>query len=159
MGRGRLDTASWAELGTVRGVAPAVASYAKIVTTTAPPNLASMSHGVLDTRAASSSGGKMTPPSSPRRPDPGTAPSPTSVAEAIQPQCFPAKQKAGKFKVELCRNFEKPGGCPFGSSCTYAHGTHELRTKPLLTQHLEGKLDANSFRRHPCFDQVSGGAW
>mmetsp|Transcript_14025 Transcript_14025/g.31939 ORF Transcript_14025/g.31939 Transcript_14025/m.31939 type:complete len:736 (+) Transcript_14025:277-2484(+) len=153
------------------GVAPAVASYATVVTTTAPTHLASMSHGVLDTRTqaiqgrveaafTSSSGVKMTPPSSPapRRPDPGTAPSPTGVAEAIQPQCFPAKQKEGKFKVELCRNFGKPGGCPYGSSCTYAHGTQELRTKPLLTQHLEGKLDANSFRRHPCFDQVSGGA-
>ncbi|EJK53191.1 hypothetical protein THAOC_27427 [Thalassiosira oceanica] len=156
------------------GVAPAVASYATVATTTAPTHLASMSHGVLDTRAqatqgrveaaiTSSSGGKMTPPSSPapRRPDPGTAPSPTSVAEvaeAIQPTCFPAKPKEGKFKTELCRNFEKPGGCPYGSSCTYAHGAQELRTKPLLTQHLEGKLDLNSYRRHPCFDQVSGGA-
>ncbi|EJK57746.1 hypothetical protein THAOC_22179 [Thalassiosira oceanica] len=153
------------------GVAPAVASYATVVTTTAPTHLASMSHGVLDTRTqaiqgrveaavTSSSGVKMTPPSSPapRRPDPGTAPSPTGVAEAIQPTCFPATPKEGKFKTELCRNFEKPGGCPYGSSCTYAHGAQELRTKPLLTQHLEGKLDANSFRRHPCFDQVSGGA-
>ena len=94
--------------------APADASYAKVATT-APTHLASTSHGILDAHAqAVNSGDEATPPSSPIRPDPRTAPSPTSVAEAlIQPQCFPAKQKVGKFKIELCRNFDKPGGCPF----------------------------------------------
>ena len=149
--------------------APAVASYA-MVATTAPTHLASTSHGILDARAQvvqggaeaviAPSGDEATPPSSPIRPDPRTAPSPTSVAEAlIQPQCFPAKQKVGKFKIELCRNFDKPGGCPFGNSCNYAHGELELRKKPLLTLHCEGNLDANWHRRYPCFDQVSGGAW
>ena len=156
-------------LPSVDDYAPAAVSYATVATT-APSHLPPTSHGVLDTRAqavrgpveaaaAPSAGDNTSPPSSPRGLDRRTAPSPTSVAETIQPHCFPASQKPGKYKIEMCRNLDKPGGCPFGKRCTYAHGPHELRTKPLLTQHREGKLDANSYRRYPCFDQVSGGAW
>ena len=148
---------------------PAIASYARAARepVIAPAYPTSASH-INDNRTQDIPGrarvtsvfsdGETTPLPSPRRR--GAAASPISVAEAFQHQrCFPAKTKEGKFKIELCRNFGKPGGCPFGNSCTYAHGAHELRTKPLLAQHLEGRLDANSYRRYPCFDQVSGGAW
>ena len=78
------------------------------------PFLPSTSHDVFDTRAqvaqgpvealvASSAGDNTTPSSSPRGLDRGTAFSPTSVAEAILPKCFPASQKPGNFKIELCR--------------------------------------------------------
>ena len=135
-------------LPSVDDYAPAAVSYA-MVSTTPTTYLPSTSLSVLDTRALVA----------PRRHDRGTASSPTSVAEVIQPQCFPAKQKPGKYKIELCRNYDKPGGCPFGSSCTYAHGRHELRAKPLLFRDREGNLNANWFRGFPCADQVSGGAW
>ena len=157
-------------LPSVDDYAPAAVSYATVATTAPTRHLPSTSHDVFDTRAqdvrgpveaaaAPSAGDNTTPRSSPRGLDRRTASSPTSVAETIQPHCFPASQKPGKYKIEMCRNLDKPGGCPFGKRCTYAHGPHELRTKPLLTQHREGKLDANSYRRYPCFDQVSGGAW
>lgn len=32
-----------------------------------------------------------------------------------------------KFKTELCANFSKDGFCKFGDTCTFAHGSHELR--------------------------------
>jgi len=89
---------------------------------------------------------------------PSSVPLLPPLLSAQAPPFRPSPRHA-KFQIELCRNFGKPEGCPYGSSCTYAHGAQELRTKPLLTQHLEGKLDVNSYRRHPCFDQVSGGAW
>ena len=156
-------------LPSVDDYAPAAVSYATVATT-APSHLPPTSHGVLDTRAqavrgpveaaaAPSAGDNTSPPSSPRGLDRRTVSSPTSVAEALQPHCFPASPKGGKYKIEICLNYDKPEGCRFGADCTYAHGPHELRTKPLLTQHREGKLDANSYRRYPCFDQVSGGAW
>ena len=95
---------------------------------------------------------ELLPSVAPRRPDRRTASSPPSVAEAIQPHPFPATQKPG-YKIELCRNYDKPGGCRFGDRCICSRNA-EMRTGPLLTQHLEEKLDAIWFRRHPCFDQV-----
>mmetsp|Transcript_29936 Transcript_29936/g.65446 ORF Transcript_29936/g.65446 Transcript_29936/m.65446 type:complete len:317 (-) Transcript_29936:1246-2196(-) len=31
-------------------------------------------------------------------------------------------------KTKLCNKFNTPGGCPFGSKCSFAHGEHELNT-------------------------------
>ncbi|KAG9300779.1 hypothetical protein G9A89_023577 [Geosiphon pyriformis] len=35
------------------------------------------------------------------------------------------------YKTRLCERFETEGFCPYGSKCTFAHGTDELRERPL----------------------------
>jgi len=32
-----------------------------------------------------------------------------------------------KYKSELCHNFNRGSGCPFGPGCIYAHGFNELQ--------------------------------
>ena len=34
------------------------------------------------------------------------------------------------YKTEICKNFQFRGFCKFGDICCFAHGEHELRTKP-----------------------------
>lgn len=46
-----------------------------------------------------------------------------------------------KFKTELCRNYER-ALCPFGKTCTFAHGLSELKLKTHIsvkykTKHCE----------------------
>ena len=34
-----------------------------------------------------------------------------------------------KYKTEICKNWETTGHCEFSSSCSFAHGPHELKQK------------------------------
>jgi hypothetical protein len=37
-----------------------------------------------------------------------------------------------RYKTELCRDFQWGQFCPHGSKCWFAHGTHELRRRPVI---------------------------
>ncbi|CAG8597750.1 8289_t:CDS:2 [Ambispora gerdemannii] len=38
------------------------------------------------------------------------------------------------YKTRLCERFETEGFCPYGTKCTFAHGTAELRERPLIEE-------------------------
>ena len=63
----------------------------------------------------------------------------------------PADNK--KYKMELCNNFLKKGGCPFGSSCHFAHGFAELILPDPRDLVRDGKL------LYICEIWASTGAW
>lgn len=44
------------------------------------------------------------------------------------------KHKRNRHKTQLCTNYLYIGYCPYGKSCTYAHGKEELRE---LSEQLE----------------------
>ena len=33
-------------------------------------------------------------------------------------------------KTVICKDYDKPGGCPYGDRCSFAHGQLELRARP-----------------------------
>jgi hypothetical protein len=37
-----------------------------------------------------------------------------------------------RYKTELCRDFQWGQFCPHGNKCWFAHGTHELRRRPVI---------------------------
>ena len=86
---------------------------------------------------------------------PATSPTQRSSTPSSQ-----AKKKASaspadnkKYKMELCNNFLKKGGCPFGSSCHFAHGFAELILPDPRDLVRDGKL------LYICEIWASTGAW
>jgi len=75
--------------------------------------------------------------------------SPSSQAKK-RASVSPAENK--KYKMELCKNFLK-GGCPFGSSCHFAHGAGELNRPDPIELVRDGKL------LYICEIWASTGAW
>ncbi|XP_065916807.1 roquin-2-like isoform X2 [Dysidea avara] len=52
-----------------------------------------------------------------------------------------------KYKTGLCRDLARPGGCPRGTNCTYAHSQDELDRYRVISQQSRGKgksLDINN---------------
>jgi len=47
-------------------------------------------------------------------------------------------RRAGRYKTELCRQFEEAGRCCYGGRCQFAHGRAELRS---VTRHPKYKTD------------------
>ncbi|CDW71071.1 zinc finger protein [Stylonychia lemnae] len=45
-----------------------------------------------------------------------------------------------KYKTEICKNWELTGFCQFESSCSFAHGQHELNTKQNIPKNYKTKL-------------------
>ena len=45
-----------------------------------------------------------------------------------------------KYKTELCKNWELTGTCSFEDSCSFAHGAHELNSKPHVPKNYKTKL-------------------
>ena len=45
------------------------------------------------------------------------------------------KRKDPKYKTELCKKFMETGFCVYGNKCRFAHGKHELMTKPINTNY------------------------
>ena len=45
------------------------------------------------------------------------------------------KRKDPKYKTELCKKFMETGFCAYGNKCRFAHGKHELMTKPINTNY------------------------
>lgn len=39
----------------------------------------------------------------------------------------------GKYKTQLCRNYQTIGTCFMGDRCTFAHGELELRDRPTMS--------------------------
>eukprot|EP01006_Ploeotia_vitrea_P020183 TRINITY_DN52446_c0_g2_i1.p1 TRINITY_DN52446_c0_g2~~TRINITY_DN52446_c0_g2_i1.p1 ORF type:complete len:591 (+),score=87.46 TRINITY_DN52446_c0_g2_i1:41-1774(+) len=42
----------------------------------------------------------------------------------------------GKYKTKMCRKWQKNGTCPYGASCCFAHGEHELQTLAAAAQNF-----------------------
>ena len=51
-----------------------------------------------------------------------------------------------KYKTELCKNFNKPGGCKFGNGCHYIHSEKERRSTDIMP-------------KRPCSILTSTGHW
>ncbi|TNV80570.1 hypothetical protein FGO68_gene4207 [Halteria grandinella] len=45
-----------------------------------------------------------------------------------------------KYKTELCKNWELTGACVFEDACSFAHGAHELNSKPHVPKNYKTKL-------------------
>jgi len=50
------------------------------------------------------------------------------------------KLKTNLFKTEICRSWRKFGLCNYGKSCIFAHGTDELRKRPIGHQKYKTKM-------------------
>jgi len=44
-----------------------------------------------------------------------------------------------KYKTEICKNWELTGQCEFKSSCSFAHGAHELKKKTDIHKNYKTK--------------------
>lgn len=67
--------------------------------------------------------------------------------------------RSAKVKTELCRFFNTPKGCVFGSKCNYAHGEQELKFNKLMDLEAAGMVDVEVFRCHVCSTWVGTGSW
>ena len=56
----------------------------------------------------------------------------------------------GKYKTELCRNYELTGRCKYGSKCSYAHGKDELVNKKHINLHYKSKKCNKFFEKGFC---------
>ena len=61
---------------------------------------------------------------------------PVLFQEPLKEKINVKKPVPNKFKTDLCRNWMNTGSCKFGKDCTYAHGQHELQSKPELPSNL-----------------------
>ena len=43
------------------------------------------------------------------------------------------KKKDPKYKTEMCKTWVDTGVCPYGNKCRFAHGKHELVSKPITS--------------------------
>ena len=64
--------------------------------------------------------------------------------------CQNSNFSLNKFKTEKCKNFELFGECKFGSSCFFAHGKNELRSKTSFSDFYKTKLCRNYFKNGFC---------
>lgn len=64
-----------------------------------------------------------------------------------------------RLKTELCMHYEQGRPCPFGASCTYAHGEEELQLTKLVDLHEAGLVDQETYRTKPCLTWVMTGSW
>lgn len=67
--------------------------------------------------------------------------------------------RSAKVKTEMCRDYNKPGGCRFGDKCNYAHGEHQLKNQKLMDLAAAGLVDIEVYRTHVCVSWVATGAW
>ena len=67
--------------------------------------------------------------------------------------------RSAKVKTEMCRDYNKPGGCRFGDKCNYAHGEHQLKNQKLMDLAAAGLVDVEVYRTHVCVPWVATGAW
>jgi len=80
-----------------------------------------------------------------------------STEEQQQCRSTPRKQR---LKTELCMHWTNGRECPFGDTCTYAHGEHELQITKLLDFQRAGLIeDAQTYRTKPCWTWVATGSW
>ena len=71
-------------------------------------------------------------------------------------------ERQAKIKTELCQFWIEGRECPWGVSCNFAHGEHELkfRYSTLLLMEGSGQIaNAYTFLCRPCLTFVSTGAW
>jgi len=66
--------------------------------------------------------------------------------------------RSAKVKTEMCRDYNKPGGCRFGDKCNYAHGEHQLKNQKLMDLAAAGLVDIEVYRTHVCVPWVATGA-
>jgi hypothetical protein len=67
--------------------------------------------------------------------------------------------RKSRIKTEMCMHYSNNRPCPFGSSCTYAHGEEELQMTKLLDLHNAGLIDVDTYRTKPCMTWVATGSW
>jgi hypothetical protein len=84
---------------------------------------------------------------------------PTSQAGRKSPFVLETDDRKTKIKTEMCMHYNQGRLCPFGVSCTYAHGEKELQMTKLLDLHHAGLIDAHTYRTKPCFTWVMTGSW
>lgn len=63
----------------------------------------------------------------------------TTQVPAESAQAEPLNFRA-KYKTELCKNWELTGACDFEDACSFAHGAHELNSKPHVPKNYKTKL-------------------
>jgi Zinc finger C-x8-C-x5-C-x3-H type (and similar) len=67
--------------------------------------------------------------------------------------------RKNRIKTEMCMHYVNNRPCPFGASCTYAHGEEELQMTKLLDLGKAGLVDLETFRTKPCLTWVMTGSW
>lgn len=67
--------------------------------------------------------------------------------------------RRSRIKTELCLHYINKNPCPFGDSCTYAHGEEELQLTKLMDLHRAGHVDIHTYRTKPCLTWISTGSW
>lgn len=67
--------------------------------------------------------------------------------------------RTAKVKTEMCRDYNKPGGCRFGDKCNYAHGEDQLKNQKLMDLAAAGLVDVEVYRTHVCVSWLATGAW